>query len=95
MCPRRAQKTVCPGEGRHQPALPLQKKTVALLRLVNVALFSKELRSPHCIFLEGLFVVVLLSWEQAAPLRWELAGAFLGLAGSGPGRAQPRRTLLQ
>lgn len=60
-----------------------------------MALFSKELLSPHCIFLEGLFVVVLLSWEQAAPLRWELAGAFLGLAGSGPGRAQPRRTLLQ
>lgn len=82
-------------EGRHQPALPLGKKTVALLRLVNVALFSRELCSPHCIFLEGLFVVVLLSGEQAAQLHWGLAGAFLCLAGSRPGRAQPHRTLLQ
>lgn len=60
-----------------------------------MALFSRELRSPHCIFLEGLFVVVLLSGEQAAQLRWGLAGAFLCLAGSRPGRAQPCRMLLQ
>lgn len=82
--------------GEKAPAsLPLGKKTVALLRLVNVALFSRELRSPHCIFLEGLFVVVLRSGEQAAQLRWGLAGAFLCLAGSRPGRTQPCRTLLQ
>lgn len=52
------------GEGRHPHSL--WKKTVALLRLVNVALFSGDLRSPNCIFLEGLFVVVQLSREHSS-----------------------------
>lgn len=81
------------GEGRHQHSP--WKKTVALLRLVNVALFSRDLHFSSCIFLEGLFVVLQLSRERAAQLCWGLAGAFLCIASSSSGRAQPCSMLPQ
>lgn len=51
-------------------------------------MFSGDLHSHNCIFLEGLFVVQL-SREQTPQLCWGLAGAFLWAASSSSGRTQP------
>lgn len=82
------------GEGRHHGRHHSPwKKTAALLKLVNVALFSGDLHSPQLHLSRRPFCCC--SAEKAAQLRWGLAGAFLCIASSSPGRAQPSRMLPQ